>query len=103
MTPEALARLTALRRDLHRHPDLSGAEERTAARIAGFLRAMSPDAVLTGLGGHGVVAVLDSAKPGHVSACVASLTRCRLPRPVRTIMSARRRARAISAGMTDIW
>lgn len=56
--------LTELRRDLHRHPELSGQEERTAARIAAFLEGTAPDRIVTGLGGHGVAAVYDSGRPG---------------------------------------
>ncbi|MET7615027.1 amidohydrolase, partial [Streptomyces seoulensis] len=43
--------------DLHRHPELSGAEERTAARFAERLTA-DGFRVLTGVGGHGVAAEL---------------------------------------------
>lgn len=56
--------LTELRRELHRRPELSGQEERTAARIAAFLRQTAPDRIIAGLGGHGVAAVYDSGKPG---------------------------------------
>jgi metal-dependent amidase/aminoacylase/carboxypeptidase family protein len=52
------ADLIALRRDIHRHPELAGAEERTAGLVAELLRAAGLD-VSTGVGGHGVVAVLD--------------------------------------------
>ncbi|AAV95372.1 amidohydrolase [Ruegeria pomeroyi] len=64
MTPGDLARLTALRHALHRAPEISGAEARTAATVAGLLREMGADRVLTGLGGHGVVAVFDSGVAG---------------------------------------
>ncbi|MGW5046655.1 amidohydrolase [Streptomyces griseoluteus] len=43
--------------DLHRHPELSGAEERTAARFADRLAA-DGFRVLRGVGGHGVAAEL---------------------------------------------
>ena len=46
--------LIAVRRDLHRHPELSGGEQRTAARVAARLRALGLE-VRTGVGGHGVV------------------------------------------------
>lgn len=55
--------LTALRRDLHRHPELSGQEVETAARVVAALGA-APDQVITGLGGHGVAAVFDSGVAG---------------------------------------
>ncbi|WUH90072.1 amidohydrolase [Streptomyces sp. NBC_00433] len=49
---------------LHRDPELSGAEERTAARFAAALRAAGLD-VTAGVGGHGVVGVLRNG-PGPV-------------------------------------
>ena len=59
---EAVARdyrdnLGALFDHFHRNPELSGREERTAARMAQELRALGYE-VTTGVGGHGVVAVL---------------------------------------------
>jgi len=47
-------RLIALRRDLHRHPELSGNERRTAAVLAEALRGLGLEP-RTGVGGHGVV------------------------------------------------
>jgi hippurate hydrolase len=47
--------LIALRRDLHRHPELSGREEQTAARIAAELDALGIS-YRTGVGGTGIVA-----------------------------------------------
>jgi amidohydrolase len=43
--------------DLHRHPELSGHEQQTAAKLAAALRALGY-AVSTGVGGTGVVGVL---------------------------------------------
>lgn len=59
-----IAELTALRHALHAAPDLSGEEAGTAARIAGALTPLAPDALLTGLGGHGLAAVFAGAAPG---------------------------------------
>ncbi|WP_333846637.1 amidohydrolase [Phaeobacter italicus] len=64
MTPDRLAQLTGLRHSLHQIPEVSGAEEKTAAYIATYLRAYAPDRLLTGLGGHGVAAVYDGAADG---------------------------------------
>jgi amidohydrolase len=64
LTAADLAELTAFRHELHRHPEVSGAEAATAARVAAALAALGPDRVLTGLGGHGVAAVFDSGRPG---------------------------------------
>lgn len=59
------ADLIAFRRDLHRYPDVSGEEERTAAAVAEQLRQLGLE-VRTGVGGHGIVATLDGAGPGPV-------------------------------------
>ncbi|GGQ68309.1 amidohydrolase [Kitasatospora griseola] len=59
-----LARAAELYLDLHRHPELSGAEERTAARFADRL-AEAGYGVTRGIGGHGVAAVLRNG-PGPV-------------------------------------
>lgn len=55
-----LKELTEFRRDLHRHPELSGEEVETASKIADALQALFPSRILTGLGGLGVAAVFDS-------------------------------------------
>lgn len=49
--------LVAFRRDVHAHPELGFQEHRTAARVAGALRALGMD-VHEGIGGTGVVGVL---------------------------------------------
>jgi amidohydrolase len=59
-----LMELSELRRELHRHPELSGEEVQTARTIAGALEPMSPTRILTGLGGHGVAAIFDSGTDG---------------------------------------
>lgn len=62
LTAGDLVRLTAFRHALHRTPEVSGDERRTAATVVAALPA--PDEVLTGLGGHGVAAVYEGAAPG---------------------------------------
>ena len=47
----------AWRRDIHKHPELGFAEERTAALVADRLREFGLE-VQTGIGGTGVVGVL---------------------------------------------
>ncbi|UCG76100.1 MAG: amidohydrolase [Gemmatimonadota bacterium] len=55
---EAVAdELVAVRRDIHRHPELSGEEERTAAIVSERLAKLGFD-VRTGVGGHGVVGTI---------------------------------------------
>lgn len=60
----AMSDVSGLRRDLHRHPELSGDEAQTARRIQAFFAPLRPDAVVTGLGGHGLAFVFDGAAPG---------------------------------------
>lgn len=55
--------LAATYQDLHRHPELSGNEERTAGIAAAALRNAGFE-VTTGVGGHGVVGVLRNG-PGE--------------------------------------
>ena len=57
MDDDLLARLTAVYRDLHRHPELSSQEHRTAGIVAAWLRDLGHE-VLEGVGGTGVVGVL---------------------------------------------
>jgi amidohydrolase len=64
LTNADLVELTAFRRHLHQHPEVSGHEEQTAAAIVTATRATGPDAVLTGLGGHGVALVFNGQTPG---------------------------------------
>jgi amidohydrolase len=61
---DLIAELTALRRDLHRMPEISGEEERTAARMSVWLRDCGADEVIEGLGGYGVAGIFDSGTPG---------------------------------------
>ncbi len=53
-TPGVLAAAAELYRDVHRHPELSGEEGRTAGVLARWLTAAGL-VVTTGIGGHGVV------------------------------------------------
>lgn len=57
--------LVAIYEDLHRHPELGRQEHRTAGIVAGRLRALGYD-VATGVGGTGVVGVLDRGRGGTV-------------------------------------
>lgn len=64
--------LIAIRRDLHRHPEVSGQEKRTAGVVAERLRALGLT-VRTGVGGHGVVATLVGGRPGPMVAVRADM------------------------------
>lgn len=56
--------LMTLYRELHAHPELSGQESQTAARLAALARPLGFE-VTEGVGGHGVVAVMRNG-PGPV-------------------------------------
>ena len=56
--------LTAIRRDLHAHPELGLEETRTAAFVADYLQNLGLD-VHRGIGVTGVVAVLKGSQPGR--------------------------------------
>lgn len=59
--PEAVA----WRRDFHAHPELSFAEHRTCARVVELLRGFGCDVVEAGIGGTGVVAVINGKGQGR--------------------------------------
>ncbi|MGQ4808174.1 N-acetylcysteine deacetylase [Candidatus Entotheonellaceae bacterium PAL068K] len=64
--------LVALRRDFHRHPELSLQEYRTAEIIAERLHAANLQ-VRTGIGGTGVLGILHGEKPGPTIAWRADI------------------------------
>ncbi|GHG36627.1 amidohydrolase [Paracoccus aerius] len=68
-----VAELIKWRRNLHRQPELSGQEERTAQTVRAFLANTAPDRIITGIGGYGVAAIYDSGTPG-----LRVLLRCEL-------------------------
>lgn len=59
--------MVEFRRDLHMHPELSFEEERTPEKIAEYLKGLGLE-VRTGVGGRGVVGVLEGARPGRTIA-----------------------------------
>jgi amidohydrolase len=64
--------MVALRRDFHRHPELSFQEKRTAQIIAERLSAAKLE-VKTGIAGTGVVGILRGDKPGKTIAWRADI------------------------------
>lgn len=56
--------MTAIRRDLHAHPELGFEEVRTSGVVADKLREYGVDEIETGIGKTGVVAVIKGARPG---------------------------------------
>lgn len=57
--------LTDFFRDLHAHPELGFQETRTAARVAGALRAAGVDEIHEGIGGTGIVALIRGKGQGN--------------------------------------
>jgi metal-dependent amidase/aminoacylase/carboxypeptidase family protein len=70
--PDPVDHLVELRRDIHAHPEVAGHERRTAGLVARELRAAGLD-VTTGVGGHGVVAILTGALGGRTVAYRADM------------------------------
>ena len=64
--------LIELRREIHRRPELAGEERETAGLVAGALREAGLE-VTTGVGGHGVLAVLDGSADGPTLAYRADM------------------------------
>lgn len=64
LTNSDIVELTRFRQDLHRHPEVSGEEEWTAAQVVAALGALGPGRIVSGLGGHGVAAVWEAPAPG---------------------------------------
>lgn len=56
--------LTALRRDLHAHPEIGFEEHYTASRVVESLKVCGVDEIHTGIGKTGVVAVIRGRKTG---------------------------------------
>ncbi|HMT13914.1 MAG TPA: M20 aminoacylase family protein [Aestuariivirga sp.] len=56
--------LTAIRRDIHAHPEIGFHEKRTSALVAEKLKAWGVDEITTGIGGTGLVGVIRGTGPG---------------------------------------
>lgn len=56
--------LTAIRRDFHMHPEIGFQEHRTSAKVAELLESWGVT-VARGIGGTGVVGVLEGTRPGR--------------------------------------
>lgn len=64
LTNTDIVELTAFRHHLHRHPEVSGQEEWTAAQVVQALEPLRPNRLITGFGGHGVAAIWDGSEVG---------------------------------------
>jgi hippurate hydrolase len=69
---ERVGRMVGLRRDLHRHPELSGEERRSADRIAVELDDLGV-AYRAGVGGHGIVGEIPGRDGGPTIALRADI------------------------------
>jgi amidohydrolase len=72
--------LQRLRRDFHRHPELSNQEERTGRVAAEYLTGLHLE-VQTGVAGQGVVADLICSQPGPTIAWRADMDALPIPEP----------------------
>ena len=66
-----ISSLIELRKELHRHPEISGEEKHTSKRIHDFLSENGATTIITNLGGNGIAAVFtfSSAGPTVVIRC----------------------------------
>jgi amidohydrolase len=62
-----------LRHELHRNPELSGAEKETARRIRSFINRLNPDKVMDKIGGEGIAFIFNGEAEGETV-----LLRCEL-------------------------
>jgi hippurate hydrolase len=72
----AAAELTAIRRDIHAHPELGFEEERTSRIVAEKLKEWGCE-VTTGIGKTGVVGTIRVGNNPARSGCAPTWTRCR--------------------------
>lgn len=59
-----IAELIALRKDLHKHPEVALKEKNTAQRICSFLENYPPDELITEVGETGILAIYNGSTPG---------------------------------------
>ncbi|MEO1084225.1 MAG: amidohydrolase [Acidobacteriota bacterium] len=96
--PFALEDLTALRRSLHQHAELSGHEVTTASIVDGVLRRCRPDAAVHGLGGHGAAYRFDGEEPGPTVLIRADLDALPIPETVALDHASKNRGVAHKCG-----
>ncbi|TBW29193.1 amidohydrolase [Gramella sp. KN1008] len=59
-----LQRITELRKDLHRHPEISGNEINTAGIIINFIKSHTDARIIGGIGGNGIAVIYDFPENG---------------------------------------
>src|SRR6056297_3765452 len=66
-TDEIFDSLVNIRRDFHKYPELSELEKRTSTKVASYLESLGLE-VIKGIGGYGVVGILNTGRPGkHIA------------------------------------
>lgn len=66
-------RRVELRRDFHAHPEISGQERETAARVLAELESIGGYEIRTGINGNGILAELRGSQPGKLVALRADM------------------------------
>ena len=61
---EILDKLTQLRQDLHKHPEISHKENKTAERIKSHISQYNPDEVIDNIGGNGMLFLFKGTSEG---------------------------------------
>lgn len=59
-----LKQIVALRRELHRFPELSGHEQQTAKKIKEWIQTANPDQIIENAGGYGLMAIFKGKSAG---------------------------------------
>ncbi len=79
ISPDLVAEVIALRRDIHAHPELGFEEVRTAKMVAARLRELGYDEVHEGIAVTGVVGVMRGGRPGKTVMLRADMDALPLP------------------------
>jgi amidohydrolase len=78
-----LQEVIQLRQELHKHPEVSGKETKTAKRVLNFLSKYEPNQLITNIGGNGILAIYKGKEVGKTI-----LFRCELDAlPIQEINS----------------
>ncbi|MFO7789534.1 MAG: WbqC family protein [Bacteroidales bacterium] len=67
MDKKLLNTLVDFRKTLHKHPDVSGDEKQTAARMVDFIKQFHPDMVIENIGTYGLAFVFNGKSEGPVT------------------------------------
>lgn len=73
LTDSFLNTLTSFRQELHRFPEVSNQEERTANRVVELAKSFHPDEIIENVGGHGVLVIFKGKENGRTIAFRAEL------------------------------